>query len=74
METSNNLAAVNPKEGAQEYEVVMSSRSSIGPALQAQRDIIAKAAKLCGARIAQDNAYPGMPRACRPITNSGHNA
>ena len=74
METSNNLAAVNPKEGAQEYEVVMSSRSSIGPALQAQRDIIAKAAKLCGARIAQANAYPGMPRACRPITNSGHNA
>ena len=45
----------------------MSSRSSIGPALQAQRDIIAKAAKLCGARVAQDNAYPGMPPALRSI-------
>jgi len=59
VETSNNLAAANPSQDGSSYKIVMSSRSSIGSALESQRAIIAKAAKLCGASCAQDNAYPG---------------
>ena len=60
VETSNNLAAVNPSADGAAYTIIMSSRSSIGSALEAQREIIAQAAQLCGASCCQDNAYPGL--------------
>lgn len=59
VETSNNLAAVNPSEDGSSYTIIMSSRSSIGSALDGQRDIISQAAKLCNASCVQDNPYPG---------------
>lgn len=59
VETSNNLAAVNPK-GSDAYQIVTSSRSSILAALESQRAVIARAAKLCGASVEQDIAYPGQ--------------
>jgi hypothetical protein len=59
VETSNNLAAANPSQDGSSYKIVTSSRSSIGAALESQRVVIAKAAKLCGASCEQDNAYPG---------------
>lgn len=61
VETSNNLAAVKPEADGASYKIVMSSRSSIGSALQSQRDVIARVARVVGAGIAQDNAYPGQP-------------
>lgn len=59
VETSNNLAAANPSEDGANYKIIMSSRSSIGSALESQRAVIARAARLCKASCEQDNAYPG---------------
>ena len=58
VETSNNLAAVL-LDGTDKYKIIMSSRSSIWSALEAQQEIIARAAKSVGAKVVQEDAYPG---------------
>ena len=57
VETSNNLAAVKYK--CETYNIVSSTRSSIADALELQRERIALMAKAYGAKVEQDEAYPG---------------
>ena len=64
VETSTNLAAVQSSAPSPEtphihYTITCSTRSSLGPALEAVRIRISKIAHLCGAAIEQDVAYPG---------------
>ncbi|CAM9740717.1 unnamed protein product, partial [Hapterophycus canaliculatus] len=69
VETSSNLASVTPVKagggsgaGDQKgtYEILCSTRSSLGPALEAVRRRIKKAAELCGASdVLRRQAYPG---------------
>ena len=57
VETSNNLAAVKCVDG--NYNIVSSTRSSISDALELQRERIALMSKAYGAKVEQDEAYPG---------------
>jgi len=57
VETSNNLAAVKCDGG--NYNIVSSTRSSISDALELQRERIALMSKVYGAKVEQDEAYPG---------------
>ncbi|KAK9826187.1 hypothetical protein WJX81_005747 [Elliptochloris bilobata] len=64
VETSSNLAAVRCELGeanvpGAECAITCSSRSSLMPALEAVRSSIAKLAGLVGARLEQEDAYPG---------------
>ena len=59
VETSNNLAAIS-KEGDKEYKIIMSSRSSIWSALEAQQNVIARAARSLGGSVLQEDAFPGI--------------
>jgi len=60
VETSNNLASVAPAEDGASYSIVLTTRSSLGAALAAQRDAIARLGRLAGATVNQAAAYPGM--------------
>ena len=57
VETSNNLAAVKCNRG--KYNIVSSTRSSIAEALELQRERIALMSRAYGAKVEQDEAYPG---------------
>ena len=57
VETSNNLAAVKCDGG--NYNIVSSTRSSISDALELQRERIALMSKAYGAKVEQEEAYPG---------------
>lgn len=65
VETSNNLAAVklssssSSTDSAAAYTITCSTRSSLAHAMEVQRARIADIARLCGATVAQDKAYPG---------------
>ncbi|BDA48997.1 Cytosol non-specific dipeptidase [Coccomyxa sp. Obi] len=64
VETSTNLASVKPGPadgGARpnKYLIQCSTRSSLGPVLEAVRDSIAKLSRLVGATVERDTAYPG---------------
>ncbi|KAK9818925.1 hypothetical protein WJX74_001245 [Apatococcus lobatus] len=63
VETSSNLAAVSPAASSSssqvEYQIICSTRSSIGPELEKVRAQIAAAAQEAGANAKQDEAYPG---------------
>ncbi|EIE18888.1 aminoacyl-histidine dipeptidase [Coccomyxa subellipsoidea C-169] len=64
VETSTNLASVKPcpaENGAlpEKYMVQCTTRSSLGPPLEAVRDSISKLSGLVGASVEQDTAYPG---------------
>jgi len=64
VETSTNLAAVEPKNGS--LEVLLSTRSSVDSALQAVRQRIRATADLAGATVEENRGYPGWkpnPRA-----------
>lgn len=71
VETSNNLAAVKPSSSSDseaKYIIIMSTRSSLTHAMEAQRARIAAIARLCGATVAQDKAYPGWaPNPASPV-------
>jgi dipeptidase D len=60
VETSTNLAVIHcEKEKAQ---IICSSRSSIGSALEATRSMIRAVSELAGAKVEQPEGYPGwMP-------------
>ncbi|KAK9794340.1 hypothetical protein WJX73_005452 [Symbiochloris irregularis] len=74
VETSTNLASVKlqapthtgPLAAHVTYSIVCCTRSSLMPALENVRQRIAKTARLCGASIALDKAYPGW----KPCTTS----
>ena len=57
VETSNNVATVNC--GDTWAKIGLSSRSSIGSALQATRDMLRGLADMAGAEIEQPDGYPG---------------
>ena len=57
VETSTNLATVRATDS--EYRVQMSSRSSVGSALQALRRKIRATAELAGASVEEGDGYPG---------------
>ncbi|KAG2497779.1 hypothetical protein HYH03_004051 [Edaphochlamys debaryana] len=67
VETSVNVASVKPVEGEgqagpgwRRYAVVTSTRSSLGPALEATRDVIQGLAALAGCvEVRRGKAYPG---------------
>lgn len=64
VETSTNLAAVEPQNGS--LAVLLSTRSSVGSALRATRQRIRAAADLAGASVEENRGYPGWkpnPRA-----------
>lgn len=66
VETSNNLATVAWSE--QNAKVGLSSRSSIGSALQATKDMLRALAEMAGADIDQPEGYPGWtPNLDSPI-------
>ncbi|MBI5502372.1 MAG: aminoacyl-histidine dipeptidase [Deltaproteobacteria bacterium] len=56
VETSNNLAVVATEDRA--LRIVTSSRSSVGPTLQALLGQVAATARLAGADVAQGGGYP----------------
>ncbi|KAK9818933.1 hypothetical protein WJX74_002557 [Apatococcus lobatus] len=62
-ETSSNLAAVSPAASSCSshiyYQIICSTRSSIGSELEKVRAQIAAAAQEAGANTKQDEAYPG---------------
>ena len=64
VETSNNLASVAPLDGSGTHQIVQTTRSSISAALTAQRNRIARLGKLAGAKVTQNDAYPGAE--CKP--------
>ena len=57
VETSTNLAIIRCEKN--EAQIIMSSRSSVGSALEAVRKSIQALAELAGARIVHALAYPG---------------
>ena len=57
VETSNNVATVEWSENR--AKIGLSSRSSIGTALQATRDMLRALADMAGAQIEQPEGYPG---------------
>ena len=57
VETSTNLATVKPQNGA--VAIGLSSRSSVGSALEALRQRIRSAAPLAGASVEEGGGYPG---------------
>ncbi|MBS3818121.1 aminoacyl-histidine dipeptidase [bacterium] len=57
VETSTNMAIVHTHQN--QAEVVCSTRSSIGSALEATRNMIASVSELSGAEINQAQGYPG---------------
>lgn len=68
VETSNNLAAVkvegpapgsSPAAPADRYVIITTTRSSLTPAMEAQRCRIAALAHVCGAEADKDASYPG---------------
>lgn len=59
VETSSNVASVQTGESGTSVEVVCSTRSSIGGALEAVRRRIASLCHLLGAECEQPPAYPG---------------
>jgi dipeptidase D len=64
VETSTNLAAVEPQDGA--LTILLSTRSSVDSALRATRQRIRAAADLAGASVEENRGYPGWkpnPRA-----------
>jgi dipeptidase D len=66
VETSNNLATVECSED--EAKIGLSSRSSIGSALQATKDMLRALAEMAGADISQPEGYPGWtPNLNSPI-------
>ena len=48
-----------PLEDGKTYQIVQTTRSSIGAALTAQRQRIARLGRLAGAEVNQNDAYPG---------------
>lgn len=48
-----------PTEDGSSYSLVLTTRSSIGAALAAQRDRIARLGRLAGCTVNQAAAYPG---------------
>lgn len=56
VETSNNLAVA--ETGERTLEVVTSSRSSVGPSLQALLGQVAAVGRACGADVRQPGGYP----------------
>lgn len=77
VETSTNLASVRahaanntsgPVANHTTYTIVCCTRSSLMPALETVRQRIAKLARLCGAGISLDKAYPGwQPAPSSPV-------
>ena len=66
VETSSNLASIRaePQDdssgaGTASYRIQCSTRSSLMPALERCRGAIRRIGALCGARVEQDEAYPG---------------
>ncbi len=57
VETSSNLARVRRR--GDHVEVLMSTRSSVATALEAQRDHVRAIAELAGAEVEEEEAYPG---------------
>jgi len=57
VETSNNVASV--KAVGDEYQISCSTRSSVAPALESQRERIAVMANMCHATTEQGESYPG---------------
>jgi dipeptidase D len=57
VETSTNLATVKP--AGDELSIKMSTRSSVDSALEAVRGRIHSAALLAGARVEEEDSYPG---------------
>lgn len=57
VETSNNLATLSTGDGS--LVITTSSRSSINSALQSMRDRIRAAGELAGARVEEEEPYPG---------------
>jgi dipeptidase D len=57
VETSTNLAAVEPKDGG--LGILLSTRSSVDSALRATRQRIRAAADLAGASVEENRGYPG---------------
>lgn len=57
VETSSNLARVARRDDV--VEVLMSTRSSVATALEAQRDRVRALAELAGAEVEEEEAYPG---------------
>lgn len=57
VETSTNLAAVKPADGA--LRVLMSSRSSVASAMDWIREKIEAVAALAGCEVEHENGYPG---------------
>ena len=57
VESSTNLAIIHCTKTR--AEIICSSRSSVGPALEAIRRVVKSFAELCGATIRQPQGYPG---------------
>jgi len=57
VETSTNLAVAGEKNGV--FKIWMSSRSSVGSALEGLRRRIRSTARLAGAAVEEDAGYPG---------------
>lgn len=66
VETSNNVATV--RCGEESATIGLSSRSSVGSALKATRDMLKAMAEMVGAEIDQPEGYPGwIPNLDSPI-------
>ncbi|KAL7534142.1 hypothetical protein ACHAWF_004732, partial [Thalassiosira exigua] len=59
VETSNNVASVRLTDDGDRAEILCSSRSSIGSALEGARDKVAAVALLAGGTARRSKAYPG---------------
>jgi len=63
VETSNNVASlrveVDTASSAATYHVLTSTRSSLGPAIEAVRDNIERLGFICGGKVNRRAAYPG---------------
>lgn len=68
VETSTNLAAVSQQDGA--LSILISNRSSVNTAMKATRQRLHAFASLAGARIEENEGYPGWkPNLESPVLN-----
>eukprot|EP00958_Prasinococcus_capsulatus_P022397 scaffold3158_cov389-Prasinococcus_capsulatus_cf.AAC.19 len=68
VETSNNVAQAKLLPDATEATIILSTRSSIGTALEAARDKLEAIAVLAGAKYQRGPAYPGWaPNMSSPV-------
>ena len=66
VETSNNVASVRSQ--GDEFLISCSTRSSVAPALESQRERIAIMAQVCHATAEQGESYPGwQPNLASPV-------